>query len=76
MNHLKTFKLYSINENADITVKVNKALEERPEVIFDQLGLDMPSEMDGEEFEQLFDEAREKAIEFYTKNPDRLKNID
>jgi len=76
MNHLKTFESYSINENADITVKVNKALEERPEVIFDQLGLDMPSEMDGEEFEQLFDEAREKAIEFYTKNPDRLKNID
>ena len=76
MRHLKTFESYKINENANITVTVDKAMEERPQIIFDQLGLQMPSDTDVVEYEKDFEKARKKAIKFYNRNPDRLKYIE
>ena len=76
MRHLKTFESYKINENANITVTVDKAMEERPEIIFDQLGIKMPSDTDAVEYEKSIEKAREEAIKFYTRNPDRLKYIE
>ena len=76
MKHLRTFESYNINENTNIIVKVNNALEDNPEKVFDIIGMDLPSSLDGVEYENKFDEARKKAVKFFNRNPDMLKNIE
>jgi hypothetical protein len=60
----------SVSES--ISEFVDKQMEENMESIFDQIGMDMPKELDGEEYEQIMDEAREKAVEHYTKHPEKM----
>ena len=41
--------------------------------IFDIIGVDMPQTLEGEEFEEKMDLAKEKAIDFFMRNPERMQ---
>lgn len=42
---------------------------------FDILGLDLPSELQGEEYEERFEEAKQKAIEYFEQNPEQIGKV-
>lgn len=54
---------------------VDYQLEHNFEHMFDILGMDMPEKLEGDEYEEAFADAREKAIEMYTKTPDDMERI-
>lgn len=58
-----------IDEHNELVDKINSKLEKDPKFIFDSLNKEMPSEKDGEDYENLFDEAREEAIMFFKQKP-------
>jgi hypothetical protein len=58
----------------DVEKYVSHYMNDDMSVIFDKIGMDMPVELEGDEYEQIMDEAREKAIEYFTKHPDQMTN--
>lgn len=44
-------------------------------VIFDALGLEQPEELEGAEMDSMYDEIREKAINFFMKHPHKMVDI-
>lgn len=41
-------------------------------LIFDELGLEAPKEVEGQQMNSMFDEIEEKAIDYYVKHPERM----
>lgn len=89
LNKLKSFENFVNDDNrGDGTMypEHNIALKERArkyveymlhhkfEELFDILGLDMPMELQGEYFENSFDEAREEGIKYFIENPEEIKD--
>jgi len=40
--------------------------------VFNDLGKEVPKEIDGQDLEGMFDQIEDEAIKFYTKNPERM----
>lgn len=64
-----------LDKHNELVDKINKKLDENPKFIFDSLKKEMPKKSDGEDYFNLFDEAREEAIMFFKKNPKLLENV-
>lgn len=67
-----------LNLDPKLKLQVTKYVEEQLgsqnfHEIFDIIGIDMPQTLEGDEFEEKMDLAKEKAIEFYMKNPERMR---
>lgn len=56
------------SEYVDSKLKSNEYME-----IFNIVGVEPPSDINGGELDDIFDEVREKAIEYYTNNPEEIK---
>ena len=69
----KVFEKTELEKHDELVDKINKKLETDPKFIFDSLNKELPTEKDGEDYENLFDEAREESIMFFKKNPSMLK---
>jgi len=41
-------------------------------LVFDQIGMDMPEELEGDEYHETMEEAYNKAYELYSKHPDMM----
>ena len=75
-NQFKVGKVYEkteLEKHDELVDKINKKLETDPKFIFDSLNKELPTEKDGEDYENLFDEAREESIMFFKKYPSMLK---
>ena len=70
---VKVFEKTELEKHNELVDKINKKLETDPKFIFDSLKKELPTEKDGEDYENLFDEAREESIMFFKKNPSMLK---
>jgi hypothetical protein len=44
--------------------------------ICNEMGIEMPKEVEGAEFDDMFDKLIDKAIEYFTKHPHRLPKTD
>tara|TARA_X000000368_G_C22999894_1_gene698497 strand:+ start:275 stop:1003 length:729 start_codon:yes stop_codon:yes gene_type:complete len=69
----KVFEKTELEKHNELVDKINKKLETDPKFIFDSLNKELPTEKDGEDYENLFDEAREESIMFFKKHPSMLK---
>ena len=67
------FEKTELEKHNELVDKINKKLETDPKFIFDSLNKELPTEKDGEDYENLFDEAREESIMFFKKHPSMLK---
>ena len=83
---LKTFENFNDNEqpsnNTPIDPKLKSQVTEYVEQqlgsqnfheIFDIIGVDLPQTLEGEEFEQKIQLAKEKAIDYFMRNPERMQ---
>lgn len=60
--------------NAGVEKYVNEKLSgSKMHELFDEMGIDMPEKLEGEEYESAMDEVREAAIKHFTKNPELMK---
>jgi len=86
MKHIKTYENFNDNENSNqntpidpvLKSQVTKYVEEQLgsqnfHEIFDIVGIDMPQTLEGEEFEEKMDLAKEKAIDYFMRNPERMQ---
>lgn len=69
----KVFEKTELEKHDELVDKINKKLETDPKFIFDSLNKELPTQKDGEDYFNLFDESREEAIMFFKKNPSMLK---
>ena len=83
---LKTFENFNDNEQSSentpidpvLKSQVTKYVEEQLgsqnfHEIFDIIGVDMPQTLEGEEFEEKMDLAKEKAIDYFMRNTERMQ---
>lgn len=70
MKHLKKFnELFAYGaKESDVEKWVEYLLANKLEETFDQFGVELPSELEGDEYEQKMEEVRQLANEYYTKN--------
>ena len=86
LKHLKTFENFNDNErsleNTPIDPKLKSQVTKYVEdqlgsqnfhEIFDIIGIDMPQTLEGDEFEEKMDLAREKAIDYFMRNPELMQ---
>ena len=86
MKYIKTYENFNDNEQSNektpidpiLKSQVTKYVEEQLgsqnfHEIFDIIGVDMPQTLEGEEFEEKMDLAKEKAIDFFMRNPERMQ---
>lgn len=43
-------------------------------VIFDKIGMDMPVELEGSEYEEIMEKATNAAFDYFLKHPDQMTN--
>jgi len=53
---------------------INHKLDHDYKSLFDVVGMKMPSDLNGEELDKIFDEVREKAIKYYMEHPEELED--
>lgn len=41
-------------------------------IIFDELGLEMPKDVDSDDFDEMFNQIGERAINYFCKNPHKM----
>jgi len=88
MKYIKTYENFNDNDNINssnttpidpiLKSQVTKYVEEQLgsqnfHEIFDIVGIDMPQTLEGEEFEEKMDLAKEKAIDYFMRNPERMQ---
>jgi hypothetical protein len=80
MKNIKTFESYHDGisyEVSEIELYVDYILSgNEAEEIFDTVGLDMPSEFEGDEYDSAMDEARELGIIHFMKYPSLINRRD
>ncbi len=53
---------------------VDRYMNDDMSVIFDTIGMDMPVELEGDEYHQTMDDAKEVATAYFMKHPEEMKN--
>lgn len=53
---------------------VDRYMNDDMSVIFDTIGMDMPVELEGDEYHQTMDDARQVANAYFMKHPEEMKN--
>lgn len=53
---------------------IDRYMNDDMSVIFDTIGMDMPVELEGDEYHQTMDDAREVATAYFMKHPEEMKN--
>lgn len=71
MRTIKTFGSFINESENNIEKYVDDLLENKFEKLFDILGLDLPAELEGEEYE----EAKQKVIEYFEQNPEQIGKV-
>ena len=64
-----------------LKLKVEEYVEQvlhsnQSKIIFDALGLEEPKELEGQEMDSMFDDIKQKAIEYFTKHPHKMVNLE
>lgn len=72
MDNFEEGKQTSSASYDDAEAYVLYLLNNRYEELFDTLGLDMPQELYGEQFENAFEEAKNLGIEYYMHHPEEI----
>lgn len=88
MNHIKYFESFNPIEsqsdeqtvpeyNPDLNLRVKKYVEENfeknPTAILSIAGMEYPKGLDKVKFDAYFDEAKQRAVKYFIKNPEQMK---
>jgi hypothetical protein len=86
MKYIKTYENFNDNEQSSENTPIDPVLKSQVteyveeqlgsqnfHEIFDIIGVDMPQTLEGEEFEQKMQLAKEKAIYYFMRNPERMQ---
>lgn len=91
MKHLKKFESFVNDDNRgedtqypelnialknEVTEYVDSLLNSNDyHSLVETLGMELPKNISGEELDKFFDEVREKAIEYFMKNPEEVQKV-
>ena len=86
MKYIKTYENFNDNEQSSENTPIDPVLKSQVtkyvdeqlgsqnfHEIFDIIGVDMPQTLEGEEFEEKMDLAKEKAIDYFMRNTERMQ---
>jgi hypothetical protein len=68
----KNVKRYK--DTKKVSQYITHYMEEDMSVIFDKIGMDMPSSLEGDEYEEIMENAHIEAFDFFLKNPEQMTN--
>ena len=73
---------YDHQNNPVLKLQIKSKVEElirndnTRKLVCDEMGIEIPKEVEGAEFDDMFDKLTDKAIEYFTKHPHRLPEED